>query len=115
MSADRLEVGVTFDERRGGYIGSEPELKAPVVALSLGGLRRRVEALMLPDDVVITLSLPHRRTRPPPPAGAVWRAEPPAARAKTVLKSFPARGKLRSAARPWRAPGRVIRARASLG
>jgi hypothetical protein len=57
MSADRLEVGVTFDERRGGYIGSEPELKAPVVALSLGGLRRRVEALMLPDDVVITLSL----------------------------------------------------------
>jgi hypothetical protein len=26
-------------------------------ALSLGGLRRRIEALMLPDDVVITLSL----------------------------------------------------------
>jgi hypothetical protein len=57
MGADRLDVSVTFDERRGGYIGSAPELKAPVVALSLGGLRRRVEALMLPDDVIITLNL----------------------------------------------------------
>jgi hypothetical protein len=56
MSADRLEVSVTFDAER-GYVASAPELRQPVVALSLGGLRRRIEILMLPDDVVITLSL----------------------------------------------------------
>jgi hypothetical protein len=55
MSGDRLEVNVTFDER--GYIGSAPELRSPVVALSLGGLRRRIEALMVPDDPIITLNL----------------------------------------------------------
>jgi hypothetical protein len=32
-------------------------LKAPVTALSLGGLRRRIEALMVPDDPIITLNL----------------------------------------------------------
>jgi hypothetical protein len=32
---------VTFDER--GYIGSAPELRSLVMALSLGGLRRKVE------------------------------------------------------------------------
>jgi hypothetical protein len=53
---DRLEVSVSFDERR-GYIASAPELRSPVVALSLGGIRRRVEALMLPDDVHIVLHL----------------------------------------------------------
>jgi hypothetical protein len=36
MSGDRLEVNVTFDER--GYIGSAPELRSPVMALSLGKL-----------------------------------------------------------------------------
>jgi hypothetical protein len=55
MSGDRLEVNVTFDER--GYIGSAPDLRQPVTALSLGGLRRRIEALLLPDDPIITLSL----------------------------------------------------------
>jgi hypothetical protein len=52
----RLEVSVTFDERR-GYIGSAPELRSPVVALSLGGLRRRIEALMLRDNVNVQLIL----------------------------------------------------------
>jgi hypothetical protein len=56
MRDDRLEVSVTFDERR-GYVGSSPELRSPVVALSLGGLRRKVEALMLPDDVIVMLHL----------------------------------------------------------
>jgi hypothetical protein len=42
MSGDRLEVNVTFDER--GYIGSAPELRQAVVALSLGGLRRKIES-----------------------------------------------------------------------
>ena len=56
MRDERFEVTVTFDERR-GYVASAPELRQPVTVLSLGGLRRRVEALLLPDDVVITLSL----------------------------------------------------------
>jgi hypothetical protein len=55
MSGDRLEVNVTFDER--GYIGSAPELRSSVVALSLGGLRRKIEALMVPDDVRVVLQL----------------------------------------------------------
>jgi hypothetical protein len=55
MSGDRLEVNVTFDER--GYIGSAPELRWPVMALSLGGLRRKIEALMMPDEVRVMLQL----------------------------------------------------------
>ena len=34
-----------------------PGLNAPVVALSLGGLRRKVEIAMLPDDVRVVLQL----------------------------------------------------------
>ena len=55
MSGDRLEIKVTFDER--GYIGSAPELRSPVMALSLGGLRRKIEIAMLPDDVRVVLQL----------------------------------------------------------
>ena len=55
MSGDRLEVNVTFDER--GYIGSTPELRQLVVALSLGGLRRKIEALMVPDEPIVVLQL----------------------------------------------------------
>ena len=50
MSTDRLEVSVTYAAER-GYIGSVPGLRQPVAALSLAGLRRKVEALLLPDDV----------------------------------------------------------------
>jgi hypothetical protein len=53
MREERLEVSVTFDER--GYIGSAPELRQAVVALSLGGLRRRIEALMVPDSIDVVL------------------------------------------------------------
>ena len=53
---ERLEVSVTFDERR-GYIGSAAELRSPVVALRLGGLRRKVEIALLPDDVRVVLHL----------------------------------------------------------
>ena len=56
MREERLEVTVTFDERR-GYIASAPELRPAVVALSLGGLRRKIETLLLPDDVEIVLQL----------------------------------------------------------
>ena len=51
---DRRDVTVTYDARH-GYIASAPELRQPIVALSLDGLRRRVEALLLPDDVVLQL------------------------------------------------------------
>jgi hypothetical protein len=49
-------VAVTFDAER-GYIGSAPELRQPIVALSLGGLRHRIEILMVPDDVRVVLQL----------------------------------------------------------
>jgi hypothetical protein len=54
--SDRLEVSVTFDAAK-GYVATAAELRQPVVALSLGGLRRRIEALLLPDDPIITLNL----------------------------------------------------------
>jgi hypothetical protein len=53
--SDRLDVTVTYDARH-GYIASAPELRQPIVALSLDGLRRRIEALM-PDDVRGVLQL----------------------------------------------------------
>jgi len=56
MRDERLEVSVSFDERR-GYIASAPDLRQPVTALSLGGLRRRIEAMMLPAAPLIILHL----------------------------------------------------------
>ena len=56
MREERLEVSVTFDERR-GYVGSATELRSPVVALSLGGLRRKIEALMVPDQPIVVPQL----------------------------------------------------------
>ena len=56
MGDERLDVTVTFDAER-GYIASAPELRQPVVAFSLGGLRRRIEILMLPDNLRIVLQL----------------------------------------------------------
>jgi hypothetical protein len=46
VRGDRFEVSVTFDPTR-GYVATAPELRAPVTALSLGALRRRIEALMV--------------------------------------------------------------------
>ena len=54
MSGERLEVNVTFDARH-GYIATAPELRSPVVALSLCGLRRKIEIAMVPDDVHVVL------------------------------------------------------------
>jgi hypothetical protein len=63
MRDDRFEVCATFDERR-GYVATAPELRQPVAALSLGGLRRRIEALMLPDsDVRLILDRSAERER----------------------------------------------------
>ena len=60
MRADQLAVAVTFDPVK-GYIGSAPELRQPVTALSLGGLRRRIEALLLPEEPIVVLNLPGTR------------------------------------------------------
>jgi hypothetical protein len=51
---EKLFVAVTYDADR-GYVGTAEGLH--VIALSLGGLRRRIEALMSPDEVIIVLSL----------------------------------------------------------
>ena len=56
MRDERFEVSVTFDAER-GYIASAPELRQPVVALSLGGLRKRIEALLIPDEPLVVLQL----------------------------------------------------------
>ena len=56
------EIGVSFDPMR-GYFTTGSELRTPVVALSLGGLRRRIEILMLPDDVRVILQLDGRAER----------------------------------------------------
>jgi hypothetical protein len=53
---DGFEVSVTFDPAK-GYAATAPELREPVLALSLGGVRRRVEALLLPDDLHVVLQL----------------------------------------------------------
>jgi hypothetical protein len=60
MSADRLEVSVTFDQRRGGYVATVPDLAEPITALSLAVLRRRIEERLLPDSVEVRLMLDRR-------------------------------------------------------
>jgi hypothetical protein len=52
----RISIAVTFDPSR-GYVGSAPELRAPLTALSLGGLRRRIKERLLPDEVDVQLVL----------------------------------------------------------
>jgi hypothetical protein len=49
---DKLAIAVTFHPER-GYVGTAPDLRRPVIALSLGGLRRKIEAAMLPDKVIV--------------------------------------------------------------
>jgi hypothetical protein len=57
MSADQqFEVGVSFDPRR-GYFTVGSGLPQNVTALSLGGLRRRIEASLLPDEPIIQMRL----------------------------------------------------------
>jgi hypothetical protein len=70
----------------GRYIASAPELRQPVTALSLGELRRRIEALMLPDvDVRLMLDRSaereRNRRRAQAQQAARWR-RPPAERLK---------------------------------
>jgi hypothetical protein len=53
---EKLFVAVTFDPAK-GYVGTHPDLRAPVVALSLSGLRRKIEIKLLPDEVIVVLTL----------------------------------------------------------
>jgi len=55
MRDDRLEIGVSYDPRR-GYFTTGAELPT-TVALSLAGLRKRIEAALLPDDMDMRLVL----------------------------------------------------------
>jgi len=55
MSGDEMHVNVTWCPR--GFIGSAAELKEPVIAVSLGGLRRKIESLMVPDSVELRFHL----------------------------------------------------------
>ena len=56
MTTEKIVVDVTWDASR-GYVGSAPGLLQPVIALSLSGLRRKIEALISPDEVIVTLNL----------------------------------------------------------
>jgi len=53
---DKLTIAVTFRPEQ-GYVGTAPDLRQPVIALSLGGLRRKIESAMMPDEVVVMLNL----------------------------------------------------------
>jgi hypothetical protein len=56
MRDDKLEVSVSFEEKR-GYFTTGSELPQRLTALSLGGLRRRIEVALLPDEPVVQLRL----------------------------------------------------------
>jgi hypothetical protein len=57
MRTEKLDVSVTYDERRGYVALTVPGLRSPVSALSLNGLRRKIESLMMPDQVDVYLRL----------------------------------------------------------
>jgi hypothetical protein len=62
MRDERFEVSVTFNAER-GYVASAPELRQPIVALSLASLRKRIEIAMLPDSVDVRFMLDGRAER----------------------------------------------------
>ena len=62
MSGNRLDVTVTYDARH-GYIASAPELRRPIIALSLGGLRRKIENALKPDHITLLLDGAAERER----------------------------------------------------
>jgi hypothetical protein len=54
---EQLFVNVTFDPAR-GYVAVHPEMP-PVVALSLDGIRRKIESMFLSDNARVILQLDH--------------------------------------------------------
>jgi hypothetical protein len=64
--SEKIVISVSYDEMRGGYIGTAPDLPSsaqPLVALSLGGLRRLVEKILPNTVVVLHLDKVARRER----------------------------------------------------
>ena len=53
---NELHVAVTWTPGK-GFVATATDLRTPVVALSLSGVIRRIEALMMPDDVRVRLHL----------------------------------------------------------
>jgi hypothetical protein len=53
-----------------GYVGTAEGLQQPVIALSLGGLHRKIESAMMPDDVVVILKLDKAAPSEPAPPPA---------------------------------------------
>ena len=74
----QLEVSVTFDCIKGHYVATVPDLPAPIVAQSLAGLRKRIQAALLPDDVDMRLILDRkaRLERDPAPPRRGHRGRP---------------------------------------
>jgi hypothetical protein len=60
MISNKLLIGVTFDGCV--YRTTSPEV-APVSALSLTVLRKRIEAALMPDDPVVVLELDRHARR----------------------------------------------------
>ena len=60
---EQLFVNVTFDPAR-GYVAVHPEMP-PVVALSLDGIRRKIESMSLSDKprVIYSSTIRDRRRR----------------------------------------------------
>jgi hypothetical protein len=56
-----MHINVSWSPR--GFIATSTELREPVIALSLGGLRRKIESLMVPDSVELRFHLDHEATR----------------------------------------------------
>jgi hypothetical protein len=44
MTAERVDVHVTYDANRGGYVATCEALQTPLVAPSLGSVRRKIES-----------------------------------------------------------------------
>ena len=55
MASERIEVGVSYDLRRGYYITTTNV--PPTAALSLAGLRKQIEAALMPNTVDVRLVL----------------------------------------------------------
>jgi hypothetical protein len=61
-NGNEMHVNVSFGGR--GFVATAPELhEGPVVALSLAGLRRRIESLMVPDHVDVRMHLDRHALR----------------------------------------------------
>ena len=55
-NGNELHVNVSYGGR--GFIATAPDLReGPVVALSLSGLRRKIEAMLVPDTVELRFHL----------------------------------------------------------